>query len=589
MTNKPSPKRALDDGRSGFALPAALAVLVLLSVLAGTIFANAMASFRSGMTDLGKSRTYYASEAGAESAMAQLALALEDAVLEDEELSKISAPDIQGFSFDSFSVKKIGSVMTERITDGPFAGLYSRTQLVEIHSEAADPEFNSSAVLITAKAQAIPIFQFGVFYEKDLEISNLPPMTFGGWIHSNGSIWTSSRNAWYEDLITTPNKYYRDWKFRHNLALGVYIHDATGSPVKVQFDSRSHPNANDFRARSDYDFDNRLKTDAYGVDSLRVPLPDGVDPVEIIQPREPSDGTLEQNAKFAWKADWYVELDLGRIAAGNEASDLCDNGITHTRGGARGVPSAVECRNIFSFRYDMWYEGRERRWVDVLDINLGALFAWATGGNQTSIIYITAETAGADDPRGDGVFPVIRLVNGQTLGNAVSIATNHPMYVLRNFNSVDWQPAALVADAVTFLSNAWNDAQHQTTTVERRDWNAVDTEVNAAVLAGHSPTPCDHEVCGNQPYGGGLENFPRFLEYWDGDELLYRGSLVSLFYNQQGRGPWQFSGNRRARNQYYWPPTRNWEFDTRFEDPENLPPGTPVVGNVIHTAFRPVR
>ena len=39
---------------------------------------------------------------------------------------------------------------------------------------------------------------------------------------------------------------------------------------------------------------------------------------------------------------------------------------------------------------------------------------------------------------------------------------------------------------------------------------------------------------------------------------------------------------------YYSPPARNWEFDTRFEDPANLPPGTPVVGNLIHTAFRPV-
>ena len=88
--------------------------------------------------------------------------------------------------------------------------------------------------------------------------------------------------------------------------------------------------------------------------------------------------------------------------------------------------------------------------------------------------------------------------------------------------------------------------------------------MNAAVLAGHSPTPCDHEVCGNQAYGGGLENFPRFLENWNGDELLYRGSLVSLFYNQQGNGTWKFSrfGND---GHYYWPPDRNWEFDTRFE------------------------
>ena len=457
-----------------------------------------------------------------------------------------------------------------------------------VASPPTDAEYNSSAILLTAKAQAIPIFQFGVFFEKDLEISNLPPMTFGGWIHSNGSIWTSSSNAWYEDLITTPNKYYRDWKFSHRIASGVYIDDAGGNPVKVQFDSRSHPDPNDFRARSDADFDNRLKTDAYGVDSLQVPLPVGVDPVEIILPRDVADGTLEQNAKFAWKADWHIELDLSQIADGDEDDDLCDSGITHTRDSGGGSPSAGQCKQIFSFEYDMWYEAREQRFADVLDIDMGQLFAWATGGDATSIIYLTMKTAGADDPKGDGVFPVIRLTNGRTIGNPISISTNHPMYVLRDFNDIGWQPVALVADALTVLSNNWDDAQHQTTSINRNNWPATDTELNAAILAGHSATPCDHEVCGgSQPYGGGLENFPRFLERWQGDELLYTGSLVSLYFNQQGNGPWKFS-TWGSWGQYYWPPTRTWSFDTRFEDPANLPPGTPVVGNVIHTAFRPI-
>ena len=111
----------------------------------------------------------------------------------------------------------------------------------------------------------------------------------------------------------------------------------------------------------------------------------------------------------------------------------------------------------------------------------------------------------------------------------------------------------------------------------------------AALLAGHSLTPCDHQDCGPQPYGGGLENFPRFLEHWqtNGATLLYRGSLVSLFYNTQGDGPWKFDPFQSA-GEYYYPPIRDWSFDIRFEDPVNLPPGTPVVGNVIHIAFHPL-
>ena len=103
-------------------------------------------------------------------------------------------------------------------------------------------------------------------------------------------------------------------------------------------------------------------------------------------------------------------------------------------------------------------------------------------------------------------------------------------------------------------------------------------------MAGHSGTPCDHEVTGcgvTSPYGGGLENFPRFLESWSGFSLTFRGSLVSLSFAQQATGLWSYGS-------YYQAPIRDWRFDTRFNLPENMPPGTPVVGNVIHTAFRPI-
>mgnify|MGYP001024447231 CR=1 FL=1 len=113
----------MNDRRAGFALAATIAMLALLSFLVVNVFANAMVSVRSQQMDVGKTRTFYAAEAGAESAMAQLALALKDAVLEDAELSSISPPDIEVFNFHSFTVAKIGGVEPETITDGPFTGL----------------------------------------------------------------------------------------------------------------------------------------------------------------------------------------------------------------------------------------------------------------------------------------------------------------------------------------------------------------------------------------------------------------------------------------------------------------------------------
>jgi len=560
--------------RGGFALPAALAVLVLLAALVGTTFANAMASFQSGTTDLGKVRSHFAAEAGAESGMAQLADALEDAILEDAELTSIVPPTMTGFTFDSFSVVKVGGVIPEPITDGPFAGLYSLTQMVDVYSEARDPDDNSSAVMITAKAQAIPIFQFGVFYEKDLEIHNGPRLDFDGWVHSNGNIYLNSNNQYFRDLVTTPKKVFHDRKDRHEVNNGVYIADSGGSDVALTFDSRDTPDPADFRNNSDTDFDNRLQTDAYAVDSLRVPLPTGMDPQAVIEPRLLTDGALEEQAKMAHKADWYIEVPVDQIS--NE-SDLCDE-IIQIREVGKALPTTGECQNFFTLDYDAFYESKELAWTDVFEIEMDELFAW-TGTDATRItniiyVFFTGHTVAH--------FPIVRLDDGADLGNPITVATQHPIYVQGNYNTVNWQPSAVIGDAITLLSNSWDDADHQVATVMRT--NASDTDYYMAVLAGHTPTLCDHEDVGcgvSVPYGGGLENYLRFLETWTGDTALYRGSLVSLHFSAEADASWAYGG-------YYTAPGRDWAFDTRFEDPANLPPGTPVVGNVIHTAFRPI-
>jgi hypothetical protein len=613
-----------------------MAVLVLLSVLVVTVFANAMASYRSGSTDMGKARTAFAAEAGAENAMAQLSLALQDAVIEDAELAAMTPPTIAPFTYPSFSVTRVGGIVSERITDGPFTGLLSLTQMVDIRSEARDPDMNSSGVIVTAKAQAIPIFQFGVFYEKDLEIDNLPVMTFAGWVHSNGSIWTgpSGAGSYYEDIITTPNKYYLDAKAWHQSSPDVWIDNAVGTNITVNGDSRSNPTANGFRNWSNTRFNDRLKTDAYGVDTLKVPLPTGVDPYEVISPRLVGDGVLEQAAKFSWKADMYITIDLSRIADGTaleETQRLCKTvtpPITWVREPGLVAPDSATCTRIFDYEHDDWYEERERRWVNSLDINVDSLqaFAMSAVNRRTAIVYVHMTTpAGTPDPRGGGHYPIVRLKNPDArLDTALTVATRHPIYTQGNYNSSGWSPAAIVGDSYTLLSTAWDDAQHQVAFVHRRSSNnnqttlpqnaGNTTAVYAAVLAGHSRTACDHAgghtggsvnngnctVAGTGSvslYGGGLENFPRFLEDFRGTDggaartVTYYGSLVSLMYNQQGTGAWVFqdaTGNSGNTNQYYYPPVRDWQFDTRFEYPENLPPGTPVVGNVIHTAFRPI-
>jgi hypothetical protein len=43
-----------------------------------------------------------------------------------------------------------------------------------------------------------------------------------------------------------------------------------------------------------------------------------------------------------------------------------------------------------------------------------------------------------------------------------------------------------------------------------------------------------------------------------------------------------------ANQAYYSAPNRAWQFDVNFRFPERLPPGTPSVGTVLQTAYRPI-
>jgi hypothetical protein len=69
----------------------------------------------------------------------------------------------------------------------------------------------------------------------------------------------------------------------------------------------------------------------------------------------------------------------------------------------------------------------------------------------------------------------------------------------------------------------------------------------------------------------------------------YTGSLVSLYTNRYSTGLWGNAVNIGYANQpYYSAPNRQWSFDVNFRFPDRLPPGTPSVGTVLQTAYRPL-
>jgi hypothetical protein len=126
-----------------------------------------------------------------------------------------------------------------------------------------------------------------------------------------------------------------------------------------------------------------------------------------------------------------------------------------------------------------------------------------------------------------------------------------------------------MGDAITLLSNNWNDANSGAGLAAQV---ASNTTVNAALVSGNVPTGTSGSI-----YSGGGENFVRFLEDWTGKTFTYYGSMLNLYASAQGTGLWGY-GN------YYLPPTQYWYFDSSLSVDSSGNPVT-VPGYISTVAY----
>ncbi len=208
----------------------------------------------------------------------------------------------------------------------------------------------------------------------------------------------------------------------------------------------------------------------------------------------------------------------------------------------------------------------------------------------------------------------VRLINGQVLPGiydsatpintkGFTLASENGVYVQGNYNSTGVTsvgtptpstgylpqdtslhiPAAVIADAVSILSNSWDDTKSFVYPFTLSSRAATSTTVRFAMLSGDaisSKSETPNQGGGNPRMTGGVHNFKRFLENWGGDNLNYTGSLINLFNAHNSNGAF------KCCNKVYSPPNRNWSFDVTFLDPNRIPPGTPFFQTIKLTGFQ---
>ncbi len=540
------------DNEKGMVLSVALLLLAILTLMGSAATVSTRTDIRIAGNWNAQTRTFYAAEAGLEKGVADLkALLASTTDPGPTQLAAIAPPTLSDSSV-SFVSLDVENVNTSPIvlTDGTYQGLRADATDYKITANVNGPGGTKSTLVQMVEYIEIPLFQFGVFYGRgvNLEISPGPAMTFNGRVHSNSNLYLAGGNPLkFDSFVTTVGNVYRYQKMNpSNRSNDPQIKDASGNYQTLNFD---HEYNQDFinpwseaewKSEALTTFGGKILDSAMGVEEIVPPVPDILnDPAnaattahQMIEKGTGSDSTAMEKAKMYYKAD--LRIVNGNVKDGNGSpvnTSSCD-------------PDAITSKTF--------YDPREQSNVTVTEVDIGLLTACGvTPAN--GVMYVSK----------DGNDKGVRLVNGAELpSQGLTVVSENPVYVQGNYNTVNKVPAAVMGDAITVLSSNWDDTMGNESTSSRP---AIDTIVNAAFALG--PNRESTSLYNN----GGLENAIRFLEDWNGRTFQYRGSIIGLWHTQQATADHRCCGS--SGSNYYNPPNRDWGYDTLFDTAQ--PPGTP--------------
>ena len=540
----------------GMALITMLLLLSALSILAAGAVVISGIDLRLASNYYQNSRAFYAAEAGVEKALSDLQSILDgQGTITDEDLATILPPDLDGFSYDEFTIVRTDSSFVQTMNNAPYIGMIGLYQPIEITSRVTGPGNSRYSIVISVQGIQVPIFQFGVFYNDSLEIHNGPRMDFIGRVHTNSDLFlgTNTSTLFYSPITVTGDLYrYRICnedrnEFEGDLFILHPIIDPDSNWVLLNKDSEDYVGDDEgWVTWANDNFGGRLSTRAHNVTPPGMPIPGGIEPIKIIKRRDAGDGTALILERLDWQADLriYSNEDFTSI-------QIIDND---------GSTVSLTDEDAIIPTPDAFYDDREGEWTDLLVIDVSLLDASDIGNG---IVYVSIEEEA-------GRHKGVKLINCEELPGPMSICSDNAVYIQGDYNTVDWQPSAVMADAVNLLSNSWTDAANPEDANDAND--ASSTIYYVAILSGDTENAA--------AYNGGLENFPRFLENWSGQTCTIYGSFVNLFLSENAVGQWSDG------SPIYTVPICDWYFDVRFQEFNNLPPGTPSVGSVLRISFR---
>lgn len=557
-------------GERGVILLASLIAVVIVAALSAALFGTAQAEMQSSQNYRIKSQILHLAEAATATAEQQIIAAVANSLAVPPNGTVTLGPNVV-----NFTINQLGGDTTT--VDA--SGVQTITRNYQIDSVATMRGY-SKTVHRVVQVGMTPIFQFAIFYDKDLELLPGPNMTLSGRVHANQDIFVgvggSSTLTINSDYFRAVGNIYRRRKdVTGSLTSGVVrIREKTSAlfqPMFSQFNLAGYgiPSTSGFDSdftgwdsNGDGDISDptdwvdfavgaltlwkgTVQTAAHGMKRIEPPSIGSIKRFESVNPGQGDYQLVAGTYQFVGAGNG--DHRKGRYHA--SADLIIRDGVAYNNaGGLIALPPGTLSEVSF-------YEGREKKAVKVTQIDMSLLNI--AGFPANGLIYASRSDTTTAAPNG------IRLTNGSLLAAPLTVVSEDPVYVHGDFNTVNKKPAAVIADAVNLLSNSWDDSKVKGTLPV-----ATETTYNMALITGGPETTPDVD------YSGGFENLPRFHEDWKNVDANILGSFVKTYGSDFAQGKWVYGSDR------YTAPDRNWDYDVSFNNAANLPPFTPNVAQV---------
>lgn len=460
----------------GAALAIAVMMMVLLSAIALSVLAVVQGEAKIASSDLRRTEACYASAAAMEimtnnfSALFAHTSRPTDAEFQDiednppSELTNPTDPTNIAYTFPDHTLEKnaaaiaaMGTNTTVNIPNGPFAGLIAGLTPYKM-TTTAQSSMAQCKLTRDMNNYLIPLFQFGMFSDKDIELHPGPAFTFNGRVHANGNIYVNG-NVKFLDKVTTANEFIYDVLRNGSTRAGATVSmrvgaidvtinqgsmkpsgaavpggpnltSATATPVGQRGYFPGSPNgvintswnttsvAAAVAGQANR-FGGQLLTRTTGAAALKLPLQlDGSPTREIIKRRMPNDNPDAANPSALSQSRYHSKAEI-RILIDDEAPTLADGA---------GIPAG---QGVSLSNFDPVTLPNTATNVDPT-VNGGGRALWQINDNNTGIVNSYNAAVAIMQQQQNGVARQADTVRGVRSSRAkiITAATNNNPIVI---------------------------------------------------------------------------------------------------------------------------------------------------------------